>query len=581
LNNNKRKKDYFLYLLLFIFTAFFSYSVLVDFPQRQWHGFFSDEAAYYSIIQSIAHDFDVEYTEKDIYRIKKDFGIPQGIFLKKGKDGKIYFSKSFIYPLCASMFYKFFNVNGIFIFHSLLLLLILYFGYLLGKKYYKQNTAIVYILLFVFGSIACVYFFWITADFFNFSVVFLSYLIFFYYKEKNSLYPIITSSFLLGVAAFSKPPNLFLVLPLLYIIVFRKKSFKKFVVFSLFFILPVLLLFGSYYLSTGDWNYMGGERKSFYNRFPLEQKNYTFENIGIKMSSSNYWDRYFITPKIFFLNFIYFFVGRYTGTFIYLLPGMIFLLIFLFRREKNLLKYLIIITFFIEVFFHIIVIPDNYFGGAGSLGNRYALNFYPLLFFLFPLKIDLKKLYITGIASLILLVPALVDPLFYSTYAGELSKTPVLNKFPPELTQIKSIPTNTNPYAFGKKLINSNIYILNNNFHKVREDRGLFIRSEGKIEFVLETFDKYRNLELKLRNNPSKKTNKVKIKIGSKKKKLTLESDEGRDVYLKGLKPSLYMKGRYYYYGKITTTTSSIPFFLKKDSDDRRRISLYFKPVFE
>jgi hypothetical protein len=578
----KREDKTNFYIIFLLFFSFFSYSLFVNIQARQRGGFFSDESAYYSITQSIAYDFDLKYTKTDIYRIKKNYGIPQGIFIKKGRDGNLYFSKSFIYPLFAAPFFRIFGVNGFFIFHSILLLIIMIYGYLISFRYYKSKIGIGYILLFIFGSVAWLYFFWITADFFNFSMVFISYLIFFYYKdEEKNIIPLILSAFILGIVTFSKPPNIFLTLPMLYYIVFKKKSFKKFILYSAFYILPAVLLFTVQYSFTGDWNFMGGERKSFYYRFPLEQKNYTFDKLGIKMSSSNYWQRYYITPKIFFLNLIYFFIGRYTGLLIYGLPGLIFLILFLFRRERNSLKHIIILTFFIEIIVYIGMAPDNYFGGAGSLGNRYGLNFFPLLFFLFPEKIDLKKIFYIAAVALLFLAPAFFEPLFYSAYTGELSKTPVLRMFPPEITQISSIPTNINPHAYRKPLVNSKIYILNNNFNGLKEDRGIWMYKEGTIEFILETTKKCDNLKIFLKNNPMKELSFVSIKIGSKKSKLRLSSDEAKNIVLFGIKPSLKLRNYYYYYGKISTTTSAIPFYITKDNRDRRRVSLYFKPVFE
>ena len=578
---DSKKLNLQLKILFILFLLFFSYAISVDIGVRQRGGFFSDEASYFSITQSIAYDFDLKYAKKDIFRIKRDFGTPQGIFLKKGKDGSLYFSKSFIYPLFVAPFYRIFKTNGFFIFHSFLLFLILFYGYKLAKREFGENTGFFYILFFIFGSIEWIYFFWMTADFFNFSTVFLSYLIFFYYKNNNKVTPLIISAFLLGVATFSKPPNIVLTLPLLFILLFRKKSFKKTLIFSLSYILPAILLFGFLYLMTGDWNFMGGERKSFYYRFPLEQKGYTFDKLGIKMTASNYWERYYITPKIFFLNLIYFFIGRYTGAFIYLFPGIFFMLLFLWRKERSLEGWIILATYFLEIIIYIGLAPDNYFGGAGSLGNRYSLNFYPLLFFLFPKNINVKKIVYSFILPILFLAPAFFDPIFYSGYTGELSKLGILKKFPPEITQILSIPTNINPHAYRKKLVNSHIYILNNNFNALREDRGIWIYKEGKIEFVLETNKRCKILKLELLNNPSKEENFITIKIGSRKKKLKLKANERKTIFLFNLRPTLKTKRYLYYYGYIKTSVSTIPFYTTKDNGDRRRVSLYFKPVFE
>ncbi len=578
---DSKKLNLHLKLVFLIWLLFFSYAISVNIVVRQRGGFFSDEASYFSITQSIAYDFDLKYTKEDIYRIKRDFGTPQGLFLKKSKDGSLYFSKSFIYPLFAAPFYRIFKTNGFFIFHSILLFLILFYGFKVSEREFGKNTGFFYIFFFIFGSIAWIYFFWITADFFNFATVFLAYLIFFYHRGSNEVLPVLISAFLLGVATFSKPPNIALTIPLLFLLLFKKRSLKSSILFSLSYILPAILLFGFLYSMTGDWNFMGGERKSFYYKFPLEQKDYTFDNMGIKMTASNYWERYYITPKIFFLNLIYFFIGRYTGAFIYLFPGIFFMLLFLWRRERSIEGWLLLLTYFVEILIYTGLAPDNYFGGAGSLGNRYSLNFYPLLFFFFPKNINLKKIIYGFILPVMFLAPAFFDPIFYSGYTGELSKSGLVKLFPPEITQILSIPTNINPHTYRKRLVNSNIFILNNNFNAIREDRGIWIYESGKIEFVLETREKCKILKLELLNNPFPEDNLITIRIGGRKKKIKLKPNERKDIFLYNIKAYLKTKSYFYYYGYIKTTTSTIPFYTTKNNKDRRRVSLYFKPIFE
>ena len=101
-------------LLVLIFLFALGLSLFINIPALQKEFLFADEATYFSITQSLAYDFDLEYSMQgqDLNRYYRKFGSgPQGIFLKKGKDGKIFFAKSFIYPLFSAPFLRIFGVN--------------------------------------------------------------------------------------------------------------------------------------------------------------------------------------------------------------------------------------------------------------------------------------------------------------------------------------------------------------------------------------------------------------------------------------------------------------------------------------
>ena len=101
------------YVLLFIFLFFLGLSLVINIPAAQKNFLFADEAIYYSMTQSLAHDGDLEYTKRDLNRYFQAFTSgPLGIFLKKGKDDKIFYAKSFAYPLFAVPFVKIFGTNG-------------------------------------------------------------------------------------------------------------------------------------------------------------------------------------------------------------------------------------------------------------------------------------------------------------------------------------------------------------------------------------------------------------------------------------------------------------------------------------
>ena len=129
---------------LLILIVYGGIALSVDFP-RTAMGIQSDEATYYMMGHSLAEDGDLTYRRDDLVRVWKEFESgPTGLFLKQGSnvlewgvmrkppffwtrvqpdgDGtRLYYGKSFIYPLFAAPFVKLFGTNGFLILHALLL----------------------------------------------------------------------------------------------------------------------------------------------------------------------------------------------------------------------------------------------------------------------------------------------------------------------------------------------------------------------------------------------------------------------------------------------------------------------------
>src|SRR6266436_3037451 len=108
-----------------------AFAVSVNFPKASGGGFKGDEATYWVLGQSLARDFDFSFDHRDLERVWEEFPGPEGIFLKRGKaidlqtssrfpfvrwvkledpqrNTRLYFSKSFIYPLVAAPFVRVF-----------------------------------------------------------------------------------------------------------------------------------------------------------------------------------------------------------------------------------------------------------------------------------------------------------------------------------------------------------------------------------------------------------------------------------------------------------------------------------------
>ena len=218
--DRKIKLFFALFLLFVIFFAF-----ATNLPVRQNRGFFSDESGYYSIIQSLAYDFDIRYERKDLQRIKSYFPAgPTGFFLKKINDDKYILAKSFAYPLVAAPFFKLFSLNGLLLFNGLMIFFSVLMAYYLLKQYHPQPGSLSFALIFVLASVIPVYIWWMTADLFNFFVMFGGLFFFFYRFQRPWLFYL--SAVFFSFSAFSKPWNV-VAIGIIYLILLARKEWKK------------------------------------------------------------------------------------------------------------------------------------------------------------------------------------------------------------------------------------------------------------------------------------------------------------------------------------------------------------------
>ena len=79
-------------------------------------------------------------------------------------------------------------------------------------------------------------------------------------------------------------------------------------------------------------------------------------------------------------NWAYFFIGRYSGLAIYFFPMLFALLYFLFAK-KNGITNAVYIAGWVGILTYMIGLPWNYFGGSGTIGNRYLMSPFAILLF--------------------------------------------------------------------------------------------------------------------------------------------------------------------------------------------------------
>jgi hypothetical protein len=456
-----------------------AFALTIDLPKVA-QNFKGDEATYYSLTQSLARDFDFTYERRDLTRVWEEFtGGPEGIFLKRGKINRIrrsndfpylrraklddpvrtrlYYAKSFIYPLVAAPFVFLFGTHGFLILHALLLSLDVFVAYaFIAARGSPPRSALAYAVVFVAASVVPVYFVWLTPELFNFSLVFYA-LSLWCYKEVAGNRPPLTASFLrgarsdylaaalVGVLTFSKPPHAILMCPLVVLAVSRRQ-WRRAVGMSLVWAVAAGGLFAANAAITGEFNYQAGDRKTFYGRdgFPFANDRETFENIGplrergSVMVADVLANRHTLT--VLRHNLVYFAVGRFCGLVPYFFPGVLSALLFVARKPRRLWEWLLGATIALAVLVLLVVTPFTYSGGGGPVGNRYFMSFYPLFLFLTPAVIGLGPATVALIVGSLFTAQILLNPIYSSLHPGEHTKTGPLHALPIELTLLNDLP---------------------------------------------------------------------------------------------------------------------------------------------
>ncbi|MGE3190526.1 MAG: hypothetical protein AB7N90_12650, partial [Vicinamibacterales bacterium] len=465
------------------------WAVTVDFP-RVTTGFFSDGATYYSLGHSIADDFDFEYRREDLIRVWREYPSgPEGIFLKRGKDpdlelgggfpwvhvvvhddpdqARLYYGKSFIFPLFAAPFIVLFGTNGFLVLHALLMTAAFACAYAFLVARSSPVAALVFAGAYLLVSVAPVYMVWLTPDFFNAAMVTFGFF-FWCYKEVAGIDPRragglrerwlfgwrsdVMAAVFLGIATFSKPTHILLMGPVLVWFAMRRE-WRRGLLTGLVFAAVVGGLFGANVAITGEWNYQGGDRRTFYSGmggFPYQTEQNSFGAVGDDRTTNRVPVEVLATRDavldVFSHNLGYFFVGRHTGFAVYYFPGMLAIVLFLAARGRRLpWQWLVLAGGLGSAVALLLYMPYTYSGGGGPVGNRYFLGVYPVfLFALPPLSTVVPGLVAIGVSSLFT-AQLITNPFYASFRPGEHTKHGLFRLLPVERSLVNDLPVNVSP----------------------------------------------------------------------------------------------------------------------------------------
>lgn len=428
-------------------------------PPRLANGsFFSDGATYYSMGWSLVSDFDFEYTAADLARVKREYpGGPSGIFLKRSSGGfkldgsfpwikrvgeddkRIYFGKAMTYAVLTAPFVAAFGTRGFLVFNAVCLLIAWVCAFVELRARTTEGMAAAASGVLIFATIAPLYIFWIQPEVMNLAVISLALVA--WRRDQPML-----SALLFGIAGYTKPTHLLMAAPLGLAPFFapgRGVVAKSVEVLRRGAVMVgcAVALFGVNALVTGEWNYQGGERKTFGSEFPFdrgESRDVTFGNAGEWMTTMK------LGPleegevealgagiaqspvelnQMFVANLSDFWLGRYAGMLPYYAPAFIALLFFLLvgPREKEGWFAVVALLIFFYVSIRILPGPTNWYGGGGTVGNRYFMAALPLAMLFLPRGREFLSALLGLALGTLFLLPAWLSPVVHSLKPATLA----------------------------------------------------------------------------------------------------------------------------------------------------------------
>jgi hypothetical protein len=134
----------------------------------------ADEAAYYGMAQSLAHDGDLRFEQRDVDRFFTEFpyGPVNNLILMSGDGWKtVHYAKPFVYSLFAAPFARLAGARGILVFNTALLVAMIWMGTLYLRRFNEEGIAALYAAAFFLFSVGFVYVYWLQPEVFNMAAV--------------------------------------------------------------------------------------------------------------------------------------------------------------------------------------------------------------------------------------------------------------------------------------------------------------------------------------------------------------------------------------------------------------------------
>ncbi len=541
-------------------------TAVVDVPQAADGRFWSDCATYHAMAGSLAFDGDLAFEPQDLARVRRVHPEgPQGVFLKRVRSGdaarRLVYAKPFLYPAAGAAFARVFGTDrGLLLLNGALFALALGLGYFELRRSGSSLAAAAGVLsLFALGAVP-LYLLWETPEILNLALVTAGLVA--YRRDR----PLLAAA-ALGLAVYSKPTHLAAALPLLLAplasggpgLVRRVlESARRSVVLAA----AAAACFGLGWLLTGEVNYQGGERKTFYDSYPYDP-GVSFDSAGVWMTTNqvgplvagrddDVGSERVAPPRApselgrsFLLNLGYFWVGRFGGAVPYFPGFAAALVLFLAFGPRSRDGWLALAAVLVAWIGTILVIPDNWYGGAGTIGNRYLLGFLPLGLLLLPRGRGLAAAAFAALVTGALLVPVLGSPIRHSLEPGAHATRPAFRLLPAELTMLSDLSVFTDVWRKRRPYDQSQpspyfLWFLDDGTFGQESSfgsEGFWLRGGERSEVVLQAARRPARLRLVVTAGPAGDI--VTVRLSGARERLVLQPLKSRELRFEAPRPLL------------------------------------------
>jgi hypothetical protein len=254
----------------------------------------------------------------------------------------------------------------------------------------------------------------------------------------------IAAVILLGAATYSKPPNhALLVAPIVLWFWWRRKWLDGFALGAVS-VAAACVFFGVTALNAGEFNYQGGDRKTFYAAFPFDgSKDNVWDRKGTEMSTNDSDSESVLQDfsNRFEHNIEYFLVGRHFGFVPYFFPGALAIVLWLFSSERRRPWRLLIATAVVGSAVGLLILaPYSWSGGGGPTGNRYIIGVYAAVFFLTPPMASSAPAILAWIGGALFTAKLLVNPFVAAKSPYLATERGFARWLPVEITMANDLP---------------------------------------------------------------------------------------------------------------------------------------------
>jgi hypothetical protein len=256
-------------------------------------------------------------------------------------------------------------------------------------------------------------------------------------------------------------------------------------------------LWGINALSSGEFNYQGGDRRTFYGTFPLDGSGAGWDRAGNIAATNDSDASNVFEPSRFVSRFgrnvEYFFVGRHAGFVPYFFPGFVALCLWLGSKERTRAwRALAFLGVAAATAGLLVLAPDSWNGGGGPPGNRYFLSLYPVLFFLTPPLASMAAPMIAWIGGALFTAHMVINPFVAAKFTYLMYERGAARFLPVELSMANDLPVMLAgparariPYGHDPTML---LYFLDQNAFPP-EPPGMWVSGGRRADVVLRTDD--------------------------------------------------------------------------------------------